>query len=306
MNTMKKTFTLIILQMITGIIAGVLFIACNSRSDGKEKDNDQQIESLIQVNRINEKVVLVTFGGEAVTAVNTGKGIVMIDAGISTGLTGRYRKLIEKEFHSTDFAILIITHGHHDHFGGNGVFNDAKIIAHENCIKAIESRWNDPEKVKSNLVKIIGEYNNAMDTLEKGSAVWIENFMLRTRFHFAYEDIMNNWPAKMPDITFSDTMRIDMGDLTFNMIWFGKAHSESDILIHIPELNMMFTGDLFSSYGRPSLADDKITDTVSVSDALVWIEARLDKIDIIIGGHGQILSKDDLKSFLRKTSNLLN
>lgn len=274
--------------------------SCNSRQPDQDNNFSQLTDSLIQTERLTDRVIIIRFGGEAITAIETQKGIVVVDAGIATGLTSRYRHLIEKEFHRSDVATLIITHGHHDHYGGNSIFADANVIAHENCVNAMAARWKDPDKVKSNLLKVIIEYNKELDTLEKGSKEWIENYELKTRFQSAYDDIMNNRPAEMPDITFSDTLSVSMGDITFHMIWFGKAHSESDILIHVPELNMLFTGDLFSKYGRPSVDDLMVIDTARFAKVKTWTEARLDHIQIIVGGHGQILSKEDLLSFYRK------
>ena len=77
------------------------FNACNFNKRSPGKKTDRLIDSLIEVKRINEKTLLITFGYDAITAVNTNKGIVVVDAGISPGLTSRYRKIIEKEFNTS-------------------------------------------------------------------------------------------------------------------------------------------------------------------------------------------------------------
>jgi glyoxylase-like metal-dependent hydrolase (beta-lactamase superfamily II) len=45
-----------------------------------------------------------------------------------------------------------------------------------------------------------------------------------------------------------------MGDVTFHLVYFGKAHSDSDILIYIPEENLLMSGDLFNSGGSGNLS----------------------------------------------------
>jgi glyoxylase-like metal-dependent hydrolase (beta-lactamase superfamily II) len=299
-NNQRKIIldSIILPALLTFMVAGL--ISCNSIVTSRENYADQLTDSLIRKERLADQTILISFGGEAITAIETKKGIVVVDAGIGSGLTSRYRKLIEKEFNRNDFTTLILTHGHHDHYGGSGIFSDATIVAHENCIKAITNRWKEPDKVKANLLKIINEYDRAMDTLDKKSAEWIDNYELETRFQSAYDDIMNNRPAEMPDITFSDTLTLDMGDRTFHMIWFGEAHSDSDILIHVPELKILFTGDLFFKYGRPSMDDTMKIDPLRFAVVSEWINARREQIQIIVGGHGQILSKEDLLSFCRK------
>ncbi len=288
-----------ILKLIWAFYAAAVLISCNP--PGQSDDPEYLIlDSLIQITRLNPKAIMLSFGGEAITAIETKKGIAIIDAGMATGLTARYRSLIEKEFHRKDFVILFITHGHHDHYGGNSVFGEARIVAHQNCTQAMEGRWKNPEKVKSNLLRIIGEYSLALDTIPKDDEDWIENYKLRTRFQEAYNDIINDRPARLPDTTFDDSLRIEMDDVTFDLIWFGKGHSGSDILIHVPEMKMLFTGDLFSGYGRPSIYDNSVIDTIRLAHVMSWTGARLNDTEIIIGGHGQLLTKEDLQSFYRK------
>ena len=66
-----------------------------------------------------------SFGAEAITAINTENGIVVVDAGISTALTQKYRRKIEQEFQHGHFSYIINTHADHDHYreqhvGDNG------------------------------------------------------------------------------------------------------------------------------------------------------------------------------------------
>ena len=49
--------------------------------------------------------------------------------------------------------------------------------------------------------------------------------------------------------SFSDRMILDLGDVSFHLYFFGRAHSGSDILIHIPEEKLLLTGDLFLDIG---------------------------------------------------------
>ncbi len=237
-------------------------------------------------------------GYDAVTAISTQKGIVVIDAGISTGLTAKYRKIIENEFQRNNITYLINTHGHPDHTGGNGIFADAVIVGHENCFKEISSQLKDPERVKSSLKKIVNDYDKELQSLISGTNEWENVFCQKTRYQYAYNDALKNSPVAKPSFTFDDSLDIDMGDMTFNLIYVGKAHSKSDILIHIPEKKILMVGDLFSKYGRPGISFDNKQYTERIVKATDWIENRWADIDIVIDGHGQIMSKEDLLSFI--------
>jgi cyclase len=256
------------------------------------------IDSLINLTRVNNKVIMVGLGADAVTAIATEKGIVVIDAGISGTLTAHYRKIIEKECKRNDFAFVINSHGHHDHTYGNIAFTEANIIAHENSIKEIADRWSDTAKALAKLKSTVKQYDESLKSMTKGSPDWRETIGQRTRFNAAYEDAMNNVAVRYPNILFKDTLHKSMGDVSLDMIYFGKAHTDSDILIHIPEWKLFFVGDLFFKYGRSSFEALDKQDLNYYLKAIEWMETRRTEKDIIINGHGQIMNKEDLESFI--------
>jgi cyclase len=255
-------------------------------------------DSLISINRLNDKLMVVGIGADAVTAIATEKGIVIIDAGISGTLTSQYRKTIEKELNRNDFAYVVNTHGHHDHTFGNIAFNEAKIIAHENSIKEMNDHRSDTARLRSKLKATVKQYDEKIKGMVKGSSDWKEAFCQRIRYNSAYKDAINNVAVRYPDVLFKDTLHLSMEDISLDMIWFGKAHTDSDILIHIPELKIFFTGDLFFRYGRPSFDAIDKQYLQTYQKAIEWMDARSTANDIIISGHGMIMKQDDMKSFI--------
>ena len=224
----------------------------------------------------------------------------MIDAGISTRLTSTFKNRISETFRSEHFAYVINTHAHHDHNRGNSVFNTARVVGHVNGVKEIDQQWEYPEKTKIALGKIVKEYDSTLQECRQNSEEWFDAFTQKTRYQYAYNDAVNAIPIKKPDIAFPDSLDIDMGDITFELKYFGQCHSRSDILIYVPELKLLFTGDLMFRYGRPSIVDKTMGEKDLWINAIRWIENRMDHIDLVIGGHGQQMSVDDLKSFNEK------
>lgn len=260
-------------------------------------NNPQVIDSLITVKKITDKTILIKFDYDAVTAVTTTKGIVVIDAGISTELTAKYRQLIETQFPGQGFAYVIITHGHPDHYGGISIFKEATIIGHALCQAAMSAQINDSLKVQSHLLSIADQYEQELQTIKPGTTDWTEAFCQKERYLSAYLDARNHVPLLYPTLTFTDTLNLKVGELTFNVIYFGEAHSESDIVVHIPALKLLLVGDLFSNYGRPSIEDREKQDVDRWLKAISWMESRLPDIEVIVGGHGQVMTKSDLLSF---------
>ena len=273
------------------------FSGCSSKQFTLSNIDSQKVDSLIKIQKVNDRTIIVNFGYDAITAIKTEQGIVLVDAGISTVLTAKYRKTIENEFRQDNYVYVIHTHGHHDHIGGNSIFSLAKVVGHENCQKEVSERWTNPEKSMMSFRKTVEDYELQLQKSIPNTAEWNDIFTQKIRYMSAYQDVNNHTSVKLPDITFSDSMKLELGDTTFEMIFFGKFHSNSDIIIYIPEIRMIFTGDLFSKYGRPSISDSSIIDVVKCMRAISWIEKRINNIEKVIEGHGLILSINDLKQF---------
>lgn len=292
-------------RTLTGLIFLIWLVILSGCSSKKITFNDidtKKVDSLISVREINSRTISVNFGYDALTAINTDQGIVIVDAGISSGLTARYSKFIENVYHKSDFIYVINTHGHHDHTGGNSVFTNAMVIGHANCSTDVSERLNDPSGSMISIGKIVEEYDLKLNQSTPNTAEWYDNFTQKIRYQSAYEDVKNHEPIRLPDITFYDSMTLDLGNTIFEMFYFGKSHSNSDIIIYIPELKLICTGDLFSTYGRPGFNISSM-DRKKCIQAIVWIQKREERIEKVIDGHGHILSMDDLKLF---NSNILS
>lgn len=238
-------------------------------------------------------------GSDAVAAVNTPEGIVVIDAGISTGLSSRYKKLIEKEFKGKDFIYLIYTHGHSDHFGGSSAFRSAVFIGQENLALEMNKYINNPHK-KESLRKIAEDYNQKLKTSADQKE---EYFCQKARYLSAYEDQVNKTGFLKPDISFTDTMNLNAGGLSFEMKWLGQYHSLSDIFIYIPQMKILFSGDIFNPYGQGNRSEDTRRDPVQNMLTVKWLNDRINGIQTVISGHGDKYNPDEsLKYFLKKLS----
>jgi len=277
----------------------LIFSGCNPGETAHSKFESHKIDSLIKLQNVNDRTVLVKFGYDAITAIKTTKGIVIVDAGISTSLTNRYKRLIEKEFNQKNFIYVINTHGHHDHIRGNSIFPHAQIIGHKNW-KNDATEMENTDSTLKRIGRIVKEYDQQLQQINPDTHEWEDNFTQKIRYSNAYLDISKNTPFKHPDIEFIDSLNLKCGDVTFEMIFFGRFHSNSDILIYAPGIRTLFVGDLFSKYGRPGMSKSLIPDVNRWMHVLQWIRKRTNNIGTIIDGHGQILSIDDIKLFTDK------
>lgn len=86
------------------------------------------------------------------------------------------------------------------------------------------------------------------------------------------------------DQTFEDTMELDLGGITAQLIRFGPAHSPGDISVYIPQRNVLIAGDMaFHQRMLPIFPD---------TDTAAWLETWREQFapfadgKVIVPGHG--------------------
>jgi len=93
-------------------------------------------------------------------------------------------------------------------------------------------------------------------------------------------------PAKLP-------ISIDLGGLTAVLESY-PGHSGTDIIVRIPDQNVVYTGDLLFSGFYPVCFDEKAT--ISVWRDTLKTFASFDKDTLFVPGHGQICGQEGIAS----------
>ena len=297
----RRKKTMILDRRITclsALICALSLAGCGTSEINQNKIESRKVDSLIKVTVVNDRTLLVRFGYDAMTAINTSGGIVVIDAGISTFLAARYKKIIESGFDNGNFVYVINTHGHTDHVRGNVLFHRAQVIGQENWQMDASAGRGHVDSLLMRIAAIVDDYDRQLKRSDPNTSEWDDSYTQKIRYSGAYLDVKNNIPFRPPDIIFADSMNLECGDTGFEMFYFGSFHSRSDILIYSPENGILFIGDLFSKYGRPGMSNQPgLTDEDRWMKAIKWINRRINDIETIIDGHGQILTIDDLRAF---------
>jgi glyoxylase-like metal-dependent hydrolase (beta-lactamase superfamily II) len=203
----------------------------------------------VDFDRVSERVLVVKSGKvytDQIIALATEKGLVVIDTGKSPTLTEKYRKVIEQEFGRNDFTYVINTHFHFDHTSGNQIFPEAVIVSHDTSPERMRQFDRGRQNFVTQRRTVITQWENQLKALEPDSEGAQRLRDLIGSAEIMCDDLENNYVLTLPTLTFNDRMTLDMGDLTFNLIYFGEGrHTGDDIIIHCPEEKLLFTGDLF-------------------------------------------------------------
>jgi cyclase len=186
------------------------------------------------------------------------------------------------------------THYHFDHSMGNAFYgaNGVPLWAHATAAKRIVDNYSplqgaDKEAVLGSFEKRI---KDAKSDTERAHAQSDLNAVTGL-FQIANASILalpNHPidPAKLP-------MSIDLGGLTA-LVESHPGHSGTDMIVKVPEQNVVYAGDLLFSGWYPVCFDEKAT--VSGWRETLKKFAALDKDTLFVPGHGQICGQEGVAS----------
>ncbi len=221
---------------------------------------------------VGEGLYAFTAEGDPNSGVIIGDDSVMI---VEAQATPRLaRKVIEKVGEVTDKPIshVVLTHYHAVRVLGASAFNADQII--------------------------MGEAARAM-VIERGQEDWDSEFQRFPRLFEGHESIPG---LTYPTTTFSEDMTVYLGKRQINLMHLGRAHTAGDIVIHVPDQNVMFTGDIVEYRSACYCGDGHFADWGDTLDNIAAFD-----VDAIAPGRGDALvGKDMVKAAIESTRDFID
>lgn len=184
------------------------------------------------------------------------EGVIAIDSLMTPSLATRLLSEI-RNLSRAPIRYLVDTHYHGDHVFGNQYFVPAPIIGHVNC-----------------RLELIGKFDANMDRYTSGRPELIPE--------------LSQIRMTLPDVTFNDRLDLRLGDREINLIYLGRAHTDGDILLHLPQDGVLYAGDIAFHRVLPAFPDGHITKWLGVME-----ETRKIDFETIVPGHGPVGTKKD-------------
>ena len=117
--------------------------------------------------------------------------------------------------------------------------------------------------------------------VERGQEDWDSEFGRFPRLFEGHEEIPGlTWPTT----TFSHSMSVYLGKRRVDLKHIGRAHTAGDIVIHVPDANVMFTGDIVEYHSACYCGDAHYGDWPATLEAV-----RAYDLDAIAPGRGDAL-----------------
>jgi cyclase len=182
--------------------------------------------------------------------------------------------------------VVINTHHHADHTGGNHAFTpDCTVMAHEKCLP----------RIPGNVARYISQIKEAVGSFpkdkgpagEKARADWMEVYK-----HVTELEAKQFTPTK----GVGDSLDLgEAGGAKIQLRQFGPGHTDNDLVAFLPEENVLVAGDLLFRKLYPYVDPDGGGTVAGWIAALGKAAALCDAKTKVVPGHGEITDVSGLK-----------
>ena len=137
--------------------------------------------------------------------------------------------------------------------------------------------------------------------VERGQEDWDSEFQRFPRLFKGHESIPGlTWPTT----TFNGRMSVWLGKRRVDILQLGRAHTAGDAVIHVPDQNVMFTGDIVEAHAACYCGDGYFRDWGTTLDAIKAFD--LDSIapgrgDAVIGTESVLAAIERTRDFVEST-----
>lgn len=159
-----------------------------------------------------------------------------------------------KALSAAPVRFVVNTHYHWDHCWGNALFPDADIWGHAVTRDTLLGRGEEMKEA----IRSIASDPAEIDEIE----------------------------ITPPEYVFEDRQTIDIGDRAVDLRYLGRGHTDSDIVVIVPDAEVIFAGDLVEEGAPPSFGDSYPVEwpaTLGRLSALVH--------GVVVPGHGDVVDQ---------------
>lgn len=183
---------------------------------------------------------------------------------------------------------VINSHFHNDHIGGNQVFEDAIIISNQRTRELIENNIPAEFETYKSVAPERLKMFKSMD-VSKMSAFEKHEHVLMMAYFSSMAEAAESIRLRVPDSTFQDTLTIEGSSRSVRLTSYSNGHTESDVVMEIPDANIAFTGDLLFINFHPWISDGNLDSWASNVQDL-----EKENYKVLVPGHGPLGSGKDL------------
>jgi glyoxylase-like metal-dependent hydrolase (beta-lactamase superfamily II) len=209
--------------------------------------------------------------------ITGGNGSLLVDTLFDLKLTAEMLATMRGAIPAAQhIGSVVNTHANGDHCYGNALVAEAEIIASRACAE---------EMVRLPPARLADLMRAAPDLGEIGA------FIERIFGPFSFDGIELVPPTR----TFDGELELRVGDRRVRLLEVGPAHTAGDVVVHLPDDGVVFTGDILFHGGHPIVWAGPVRNWVAACDRLLDLDAAT-----VVPGHGPLATPAavrDLKEY---------
>ncbi|WP_326837846.1 MBL fold metallo-hydrolase [Amycolatopsis rhabdoformis] len=156
---------------------------------------------------------------------------------------------------------VVYTHAHFDHAFGTTPFLPCDVWAHERCLRELVDHGDEARAKRSAKYREAGNREIA--------------------------DALDRTGIMLPDRLVTDRAELDLGGRTVAFLHRGRAHTDHDLVVHVPDAAVVFAGDVVE-HGPEGFTAESFSDETHLGEWPGVLEAIL-ALDprVVVPGHGE-------------------
>jgi glyoxylase-like metal-dependent hydrolase (beta-lactamase superfamily II) len=99
--------------------------------------------------------------------------------------------------------------------------------------------------------------------------------------------------VRPPDVTFTGSMTLYLGERRVELHWLGPAHTRGDVAVWLPEEKVVFAGDVAFAGGQPFLAEGSLAGYPAALAAVRRLQP-----EVLVPGHGPVCRGEEIGRLL--------
>lgn len=246
-------------------------------------------------------------GGKAISnagVIDNGTETLIFDTFLSPEVAEEFQSMVD-HYGLSPIRYVVNSHAHNDHIRGNQVFSEEVDIISTERTAQLMDEWEKQEipAEKAYAPPLVAYYDSLLQHFYGDSSgrefqhirMWLPYYKTLAESHLKVS-------TRLPNLIVENSLSLDGPERRVCLLARGPGHTESDLILYLPDDGVVFTADLVFNHMHPYMGDGFPREWVAYLDYLESL-----KFSTVVPGHGDVCGRKEIlamKSYLRDMENL--
>ena len=271
-----------VFALFAAVFAAYLWIDARAQSGGPTVSGAHRFEKVAEGVYYATSAGTMNVGANSPIFVNDDE-VLMVESSITPAAA---RAMVNdiKAVTNKPIRYVVDSHYHYDHAHGNQVFiSSATVIGHENTYKRLQTNVLEQYTFLTSVQPVPARVDGLKQRLaqekdpEQKAAI-----QRQIKSSLDYLEQVKETKVTPPNLTLDRRMTLYRGSREIQIIYLGRGHTDTDVVVYLPKERMIATGDLMESV-ISYMGDSYPDEWIGTLDRLRAID-----FDTVLPGHGVV------------------